>query len=88
MQSVKVYVEVTTAFDPVGRMTPLSLRWEDGREYPIDRVTDVRPATAMKSGGQGDRFTVRIKGQESYLFFERSPNLHGNTLGRWFVERR
>lgn len=41
-----------------------------------------------ESGGQGDRYTVTIKGQQSHLFFERSPNLTGNNLGRWFVERK
>jgi len=24
----------------------------------------------------------------TYLFFERSANLTGNVIGRWFVERR
>ena len=49
---------------------------------------DVRQAAAMKAGGQGDRYTVRIGGQQSYLFFERSTNLAGANIGRWFVERR
>lgn len=42
----------------------------------------------MKAGGQGDRYTVRIKGKQSYLFFECSTNQIGNQLGRWFVERK
>lgn len=42
----------------------------------------------MKAGGQGDRYTVRISGQQSYLFFERSASLTGDNIGRWFVERR
>lgn len=42
----------------------------------------------MKAGGQGDRYTVRIRGKQSYLFFERSTNLTGNNIGRWFVERK
>lgn len=88
MHNARVYVAVTAAFNPEGKMIPLAVFWEDGREYPIDRVTDIRPAAAMKAGGQGDRFTVRIKGRESYLFFERAPNLLGSTLGRWFVERK
>jgi hypothetical protein len=84
----KVYVRVTAAFSSDGKMTPLSLIWEDGREYTIDRVLDVRPATAMKAGGQGDRYTIRTCGRESFLFFERSSKLSDPAPGRWFVERR
>ena len=86
--NIKVYVEVMVAFDEEGRMLPKMLVWEDGRKYCIDRVTDIRQAAAMKAGGQGDRYTVIINGQQSHLFFERSTNLSGNVIGRWFVERK
>lgn len=86
--NIKVYVEVTVSFDSEGRMLPKLLVWEDGRKYEIDRVTDIRQAAAMKAGGQGDRYTIIINGQQSYLFFERSTNLTGNVIGRWFVERK
>ena len=88
MSTSKVYVEVTTVTSPEGLMLPRSLVWEDGRTFVIDRVTDIRQAAAMKCGGQGDRYTVWINGQQSYLFFERSSKLTGNNIGRWFVERR
>lgn len=88
MNNKKVYVKVTAAFSSDGRLTPLSLIWEDGREYIIDRILDVRPSAAMKAGGQGDRYTIRTCGQDSFLFFERSPKISDPTLGRWFVERR
>lgn len=84
----KVYVAVKAEFNEEGIMLPRELTWEDGTRYEIDRVLDIRQAAAMKAGGQGDRYTVRIKGQQSYLFFERSTNQTGNQLGRWFVERR
>lgn len=84
----KVYVAVKAEFNEEGIMLPRELTWEDGTRYEIDRVLDIRQAAAMKAGGQGDRYTVRIKGKQSYLFFERSTNQTGNTLGRWFVERR
>ena len=42
----------------------------------------------MRAGGQGDRYTVMINGQRSYLFFERSAGLTGPNIGRWFVERK
>lgn len=67
---------------------PLEIKWVDGEVYEIDKVTDIRQAAAMKAGGQGDRYTVWIRGKQSYLFFERSGALSGSTIGRWFVESR
>lgn len=87
-RSPKVYVAVKADFNEEGIMLPREITWEDGMKYEIDRVLDIRQAAAMKAGGQGDRYTVRINGQQSYLFFERSTNQTGNNLGRWFVERR
>ncbi|MGE4484013.1 MAG: hypothetical protein AB7C97_02740 [Oscillospiraceae bacterium] len=88
MDAYKVYVAVTASFDENGRIFPREITWEDGRVFPVDRVLDVRPAAALKAGGQGDRYTVRIGGKESFLFFERSTKPSGVTLGRWFVERK
>ena len=85
---IKVYVAVKADFAENGKMIPRQITWEDGTKYEIDRILDVRQAAAMKAGGQGDRYTVRICGQQSYLFFERSTNLTGNNIGRWFVERK
>ena len=85
---IKVYVTVNADFAEDGTLLPRVIIWEDGEKYIIDKITDIRQAAAMKAGGQGDRYTVIIKGQQSYLFFERSANLTGNNIGRWFVERR
>ena len=84
----KVYVSVIASFSEDGHLFPKRLRWEDGREYSIEKILDVRPAAALKAGGQGDRYTVLINGHQSYLFFERNASMAGNNLGRWFVERR
>ncbi len=84
----KVYVAVKADFDENGGMLPRERTWEDGEKYAIDRVVDIRQAAAMKAGGQGDRYTIMVRGVQSYLFFERSTNLTGNNIGRWFVERR
>ena len=75
----KVYVEVTARFDTEGRITPLSLTWEDGTVFEIDRVLDCRRAASLKAGGIGMRYTVRIGNQQSYLYYE-DP--------RWFVEAK
>ena len=86
--SGKVYVKVAAVFSEDGMMLPRYLVWEDGVKYKIDRVGDIRPAPAMKAGGQGDRYTIYIKGKQSYLFFEHSCDDDSVILGRWFVERR
>ncbi len=85
---IKVYVAVKVDFREDGTMLPREITWEDGEKYAIDRVSDIRPAAALRAGGQGDRYTIFVNGQQSYLFFERSPNLSGNIIGRWFVERK
>jgi hypothetical protein len=88
VKPIKVYVAVKTDFTADGTMLPREITWEDGERFEIDRVLDIRQAAAMKAGGQGDRYTVRIRGKQRYLFFERSTNLTGNNIGRWFVERK
>ena len=84
----KVYVQVNADFNADGVMLPRVLIWEDGETYVVDRVVDIRQAAARKAGGQGDRYTIEVRGQISYLFFERVPQLTGNVIGRWFVERK
>ena len=84
----RVYVDVKAAFNAAGSLIPLEIKWVDGEIFEIDKVTDIRQAAAMKAGGQGDRYTVWIRGKQSYLFFERSGALSGSTIGRWFVESR
>lgn len=75
----KVYVEVTVTFDTEGKITPVSFKWEDGRVFEIDHVTDVRQAASMKAGGTGIRYTCMLLGREVRLFHEEN---------RWFMERK
>lgn len=84
----KVYVAVRAEFAKDGTLLPRELTWEDGQKYEIDRVIQICQAPALKAGGQGDRYTIQVEGKQSYLFFERSANLTGNNIGRWFVERK
>ena len=86
--NLKVYVPVEVEFSSDGTMFPRIITWEDGQKYEIDRVINIQQAAARKAGGQGDRYTVAIRGHQSYLFFERSASLTGNNIGRWFVERK
>ena len=85
-QYIKQYVSVRVDFSDDGVMLPRSLLWTDGKEYPIDRVKDLRSAPALKAGGQGDRYTVEICGQDRFLFFEHNTDPYHDHPGRWFVE--
>lgn len=76
----KLYVGVEAYFDPEGGKWPRAILWPDGRRYEIDRVLDVRPAASLKAGGAGTRYTCRIRGRSTYLFYE--------LCERWFVERK
>lgn len=73
------YVCVTSLTDEEGATVPLSITWEDGRVFTIDRVLDARHARSLKVGGNGMRYLVRIGNAETYLYFE-GP--------RWFVEEK
>ena len=75
----KTFVEVIARFDTEGSVTPLSIIWEDGRVFEIDRILDIRRAASLKAGGIGIRYTCYIRGQETYLWFE-DP--------QWFVEKK
>jgi len=75
----KRYVKVTSITDEDGRITPVSVEWDDGRVYEIDRVLDVRHAASLKVGGTGIRYLVRIGHATTYLFHE-DP--------RWYVEAK
>ena len=87
MNSSKVYVKVASITMASGYIIPMTLYWEDGLPYYIEKVIDVKPAASLKAGGCGDRYTIRVEGKETYLFFERNASLTGNNIGRWFVER-
>ena len=75
--SRRVYVEVAAVFTPEGQVMPRQIRWEDGTLFTVDRVVDIRHSAATKAGGCGLRYTVRIRGKQTYLFLDND---------RWFVE--
>ena len=75
----RAYVKVIARHDEQGKVCPLEVEWEDGRRFEVDKLLDVRRAAALKAGGQGMRYTVRILGRETYLFEDE---------GRWFVEAK
>ena len=73
----KIFVDVTLKTDKEGNTRPLTITWETGQVFPIDRVKYVCRAAALKAGGSGIRYTVVIGRNETYLFEED---------GKWFVE--
>ena len=63
---MKTYVKVMVLYDEDGSVTPLSIQWEDGREYEIDRILDVRKAARHK--GRRHRHKVYDKNRpDNYL---------------------
>lgn len=75
--SYKKYVEVIAKFSEGNEILPLCVMWDDGREFGIDKVIDIRRAASLKAGGTGIRYTCRIQGKERYLWLEEN---------KWFVE--
>lgn len=71
------YVSVIAKFNELGDVTPLSLFWENGKEFIIDRVVSKKNLASTKGGGVGIRFEIKIKNQTRFLF------LHEY---KWFVE--
>ena len=71
---MKKYIKVTATFDCDGNLLPELIYWDDGRKYPIDKITDVRYAASLKACGAGI-----ILGKERYLFLEEN---------RWFVDTK
>ncbi len=73
----KIFVQVTVKFDLEGNVIPLTIIWNDGRFFDIDKILDKRRAASLKAGGLGMRYKVRIRGKEFYLFYEEP---------KWFLE--
>jgi hypothetical protein len=74
----KKYVQVLVVVDEDGRKKPKSIVYND-KMFVIDKVLSVKNCPSFKVGGIGERYTIRIGGKETYLYFEN---------GRWFVEEK
>ena len=79
MCSKKVYVDVVARIDSDGSVTPLTVIWENGKKYEIDRVYSVQRAYATKVGGTGIRYEIAVSSKKTYLFEDE---------GKWFVEAK
>lgn len=75
----KAYVSVNIDVDEEGKVYPRLIRWKNGLVFPIDQVLYKCRASSQKVNGGGIRYTVKINGQESFLFHEGE---------KWFVEEK
>ena len=64
----KAYVSVNLDVDEEGVCHPRFIRWENGLIFQIDQILYKCRAASKKVGGGGIRYTVMIRGRESYLF--------------------
>ena len=74
----KKFVGVVVSVDEDGNKKPKSIDY-NGQEFVVDKVIDMKRCASFKTGGIGERYTIRIEGKETYLFCE---------MGRWFVEEK
>ncbi|MBQ3802446.1 MAG: hypothetical protein II845_01980 [Oscillospiraceae bacterium] len=86
VRPLKVYVKVKADFDRTGYMVPTEITWTDGRIFRIDRTGDIRETETGYTGVKRTRYSVVIRGQNRYLYFERYRYGCGSQFGRWFLE--
>ncbi len=65
---------VLAQFDAEGRLLPVSVTWENGRVYDIDRVLGVRVSRASRDSR---RYDVVIRAQQTCLY---------RTGDQWYME--
>lgn len=75
----RVYVRMIVEIDEEGKVSPVRVFWTDGRVFDVECLLNVGFAVQTRTGGQGTRYTCRIRGRRAQLFEDG---------GRWFVETR
>ena len=76
---LKTYVSVIAVHVPGKEPEPLKVRLPDGRSYRIDYAGKPAQAAALKAGGQGLRYEVRVMNKTTYLYLD-------NDI--WFIEEK
>ena len=74
----RINLTVNVRHEKDGSAFPTSIVWEDGRQFEVDKIIDIRNAAAHKCGGVGIRYTCKICGKTVELFDED---------GHWFMEK-
>ena len=75
------YVDVVTLTAADGLVTPLEIRWDDGRRFRIDGVTCRRRSHSLKRGGAGMRYTILVGPRSTYLYYDADCKA-------WYVEAK
>lgn len=73
----KIFIEVIVHYTKDGSKIPLSIIWDDGRKFDIDKISDTRQAVSLKVGGKGIRYLCHIRNKKVYLFLDND---------KWFIE--
>lgn len=76
MELYKRYVDVILKQTKYGKIQPMYVCWENGRNYQIDKILS-EEQRASQVGGCGMRYVCMICGQRRNLFLEKN---------RWFIE--
>lgn len=74
----KVYVEIIAKFKG-GKIYPISIIWNNGKEYTIDKILDIKRVAATNVGGVGLKYTCRIRNKEVNIWLDEN---------QWFLEVR
>lgn len=77
----KVYVKVRVLTDLSGAVMPEEIIWENGKHYPIDRVSDVAAVDSRRAA-----FTVHLGQETRLLYLERLPVPGTQCFFRWYME--
>ena len=70
VQCRKEYVSVNLDVDKNGIISPRFIRWPNGQIFQIEKLKYKCRATSAKVSGGGIRYTVIIRGRETFLFSE------------------
>lgn len=68
--SEKIAVEMIVEHSKEGIIFPLIMIWDDGREFYIDNVLNIKSARSLKIGGSGIRYRCKIRNKYVYLWLD------------------
>ena len=75
---MKKYIRIVVEFERDGTLLPIRIIWDNGAEYPISKILDVRYFSSERERASGIKYTCLIRGKTREIFFDRS---------RWYVSR-
>ena len=65
----KTPVDVLVRHSTSGKLKPAAILYDDGKTYPIEKVTECFYAKAAKTDGEvALRYTIRVHGKVTYLY--------------------